>query len=298
MSKSVTKSIGILTAGGDCPGLNAAIRGIGKGAIGRYGMQVIGISSGYDGLINNHTRILSAEDFSGIQDYLYDFGDGSVTEWTNSSSATRGYAIAGPYTITVRVRDRSGLLTVYQPLTVNVRLPPRPPPTSSSFSIATFFSHIPVYVYYLITVTILAAMAGAMAALVMKKKRRAQLYIEVEKAEKERERRHTVEIHEDDPLGLPSVAAHRNLPGASAFTDHSGQGPSDGAPALVDWTPSYSHIDSVPHAQTFAPSQKRQPAAARKGSSAKEPAGACGPPSDDRDIQNILKRIEEVKGRH
>jgi 6-phosphofructokinase 1 len=66
MSKSVTKSIGILTAGGDCPGLNAAIRGIGKGAIGRYGMQVIGISSGYDGLINNHTRILSAEDFSGI----------------------------------------------------------------------------------------------------------------------------------------------------------------------------------------------------------------------------------------
>jgi ATP-dependent phosphofructokinase / diphosphate-dependent phosphofructokinase len=66
MSTSVTRAIGILTAGGDCPGLNAAIRGIGKAALGKYGMQVVGISSGYNGLINNHTRILADEDFSGI----------------------------------------------------------------------------------------------------------------------------------------------------------------------------------------------------------------------------------------
>ena len=66
MALSVTKSIGILTAGGDCPGLNAAIRGIGKAALGMYGIQVVGISSGYYGLINNQTRILSDEDFSGI----------------------------------------------------------------------------------------------------------------------------------------------------------------------------------------------------------------------------------------
>ena len=37
------KRIGILTAGGDCPGLNAAIRGVGKAALGRYGIEVIGI---------------------------------------------------------------------------------------------------------------------------------------------------------------------------------------------------------------------------------------------------------------
>jgi len=66
MSKSVTGVIGILTAGGDCPGLNAAIRGIGKAALGEYGMQVVGISAGFDGLINNHTRILTDQDFSGI----------------------------------------------------------------------------------------------------------------------------------------------------------------------------------------------------------------------------------------
>ena len=66
MSKSVTKCIGILTAGGDCPGLNAAIRGVGKAALGQYGIQVVGISAGFDGLINNQTRMLTEEDFSGI----------------------------------------------------------------------------------------------------------------------------------------------------------------------------------------------------------------------------------------
>jgi 6-phosphofructokinase 1 len=66
MAKCATKVIGILTAGGDCPGLNAAIRGIGKAALGEYGMTVIGISSGFEGLINDDTRILTDEDFSGI----------------------------------------------------------------------------------------------------------------------------------------------------------------------------------------------------------------------------------------
>ena len=50
--------IGILTAGGDCPGINAAIRGVGKTAILQYGMEVIGISSGFLGLINEeYTRL-------------------------------------------------------------------------------------------------------------------------------------------------------------------------------------------------------------------------------------------------
>lgn len=58
--------IGILTAGGDCPGINAAIRGVGKTAIVKYNMKVIGISDGYTGLINKDYRELSESDLSGI----------------------------------------------------------------------------------------------------------------------------------------------------------------------------------------------------------------------------------------
>lgn len=61
-----TKTIGILTAGGDCPGINAAIRGVGKTAIVRYGMKVIGISDGYSGLINKEYFELTEAHLSGI----------------------------------------------------------------------------------------------------------------------------------------------------------------------------------------------------------------------------------------
>lgn len=60
------KRIGILTAGGDCAGLNAVIRAISKKAILDYGMEVIGIADGYDGLIHNRHRKLEFTDVSGI----------------------------------------------------------------------------------------------------------------------------------------------------------------------------------------------------------------------------------------
>lgn len=60
------KRIGILTAGGDCPGLNAAIRGIGKTAIVEHGMEVIGFVSGYTGLIHKEYVELKEEKLSGI----------------------------------------------------------------------------------------------------------------------------------------------------------------------------------------------------------------------------------------
>ena len=63
---SQPRTIGILTAGGDCPGINAAIRGVGKTAIVKYGMKVIGISDGYAGLINKEYRELTESDLSGI----------------------------------------------------------------------------------------------------------------------------------------------------------------------------------------------------------------------------------------
>lgn len=61
-----TQQIGILTAGGDCPGINAAIRGVGKTAIVKYGMKVLGISDGFTGLINKEYVELDESDLSGI----------------------------------------------------------------------------------------------------------------------------------------------------------------------------------------------------------------------------------------
>lgn len=62
-----TKKIGILTGGGDCPGLNAVIRGVVKSAIIRYGWQVIGIEDGFDGLLDlNKCRPLTLESVRGI----------------------------------------------------------------------------------------------------------------------------------------------------------------------------------------------------------------------------------------
>ena len=60
------KRIAILTGGGDCPGINAVIRAVTKKAIIEYGMEIIGIEDGYEGLINNKHRKLSYEDVSGI----------------------------------------------------------------------------------------------------------------------------------------------------------------------------------------------------------------------------------------
>jgi ATP-dependent phosphofructokinase / diphosphate-dependent phosphofructokinase len=60
------KHIGILTSGGDSPGLNAAIRGIGKAAHGHFGMQVIGFRDGFRGLMENRTVALDAATLSGI----------------------------------------------------------------------------------------------------------------------------------------------------------------------------------------------------------------------------------------
>jgi len=60
------KRIGILTAGGDCPGLNAAIRAVSKPAILKQGIEVIGISSGFLGLIEKDYVKLTEDSLSGI----------------------------------------------------------------------------------------------------------------------------------------------------------------------------------------------------------------------------------------
>ena len=47
------KRIGVLTGGGDAPGLNAVIRAVVKTASRRYGLSVIGFENGFGGLIKN-----------------------------------------------------------------------------------------------------------------------------------------------------------------------------------------------------------------------------------------------------
>src|SRR5574340_1192915 len=62
----MTKYIGILTAGGDSPGLNAAIRGVGKSALNHYGMHIIGFRDGFRGLMENRSVRLDGGELSDI----------------------------------------------------------------------------------------------------------------------------------------------------------------------------------------------------------------------------------------
>lgn len=63
---SEIKRIGVLTGGGDCPGLNAVIRAVTKTAIVDHGLEVIGIEDGFLGLVEDRVRHLSDADVSGI----------------------------------------------------------------------------------------------------------------------------------------------------------------------------------------------------------------------------------------
>ena len=62
------KRVGILTSGGDCPGLNATIRGVAKALYARMGdnVEIVGILNGYSGLINGDYKEMSEDDFRGI----------------------------------------------------------------------------------------------------------------------------------------------------------------------------------------------------------------------------------------
>ncbi|ADY36909.1 6-phosphofructokinase [Phocaeicola salanitronis DSM 18170] len=58
--------IGILTAGGDCPGINATIRGVCKTAINYYGMEVYGIHNGFRGLLDDEVTPLTETSLGGL----------------------------------------------------------------------------------------------------------------------------------------------------------------------------------------------------------------------------------------
>ncbi|MDD4849703.1 MAG: ATP-dependent 6-phosphofructokinase [Gemmiger sp.] len=64
----MTIRVGILTSGGDCPGLNATIRGVAKALYQRMGdkVELVGVLNGYDGLISGNYREMKQDEFSGI----------------------------------------------------------------------------------------------------------------------------------------------------------------------------------------------------------------------------------------
>ena len=66
MSETIRR-IGILTGGGDCPGLNAVIRAVVKTAISEYEWEVLGLEDGFEGLIQPHkVRLLDMTDVRGL----------------------------------------------------------------------------------------------------------------------------------------------------------------------------------------------------------------------------------------
>ncbi|HMP72679.1 MAG TPA: ATP-dependent 6-phosphofructokinase [Kiritimatiellia bacterium] len=59
-------NIGILTSGGDCPGLNAAIRGVARAGIIRHGMHFVGFRDGFRGLVQDRNLPIDTRQLSGI----------------------------------------------------------------------------------------------------------------------------------------------------------------------------------------------------------------------------------------
>ncbi len=87
MARKSIKRIGILTGGGDCPGLNAVIRVVTKAAMLKLNLEVFGIEDGYLGLIEGRVRRLEWKDVSGIIQH------GGTILGTNNKSDPFRYAV-------------------------------------------------------------------------------------------------------------------------------------------------------------------------------------------------------------
>ena len=79
--------IGLLTGGGDCPGINAVIRAVTKTAIFQHNLRVFGIEDGFQGLLENRLRELAASDVSGILTL-----GGTILGATNKCDPSRVFA--------------------------------------------------------------------------------------------------------------------------------------------------------------------------------------------------------------
>ncbi len=84
------KRIGILTGGGDCPGLNAVIRSIAKPAMNFFNVKVVGVLDGFEGLVEGRMRELTPSDVTGILNV------GGTILGTSNKGDPFHYPIEGP----------------------------------------------------------------------------------------------------------------------------------------------------------------------------------------------------------
>jgi 6-phosphofructokinase 1 len=125
--------IGVLTGGGDCPGLNAAIRAIVRKGVDRYGHAVLGFRDGWRGVLENSTVELTLESTRGIihrggtilgssRTNPYKDGDGSplVRETMQSQNLDGLIAIGGEDTLGVAAKlSEAGLNVIGLPKTID-----------------------------------------------------------------------------------------------------------------------------------------------------------------------------------
>ncbi len=125
-------SVGVLTAGGDCPGLNAAIRGV-VTRVTAAGIDVVGIESGWRGLMEGRTRPLRREEVRGIlvrggtilgtsrmDPYVHGDGFSSIRTTLEANDIDRLVVIGGDGSLRTAVRLQSeGLPIVGIPKTID-----------------------------------------------------------------------------------------------------------------------------------------------------------------------------------
>jgi phosphofructokinase-like protein len=127
------KRLGILTAGGDCPGLNAVIRGVVARATGHHGLDVLGIEDGWNGLMEGHLRPLDRDAVRGIlqrggtilgtsrrDPYVHGTGTASVTATLERDGIDAVVVVGGDGTLrTARQLAAEGVPLVGVPKTID-----------------------------------------------------------------------------------------------------------------------------------------------------------------------------------
>jgi 6-phosphofructokinase 1 len=129
--------IGVLTAGGDCPGLNAVVRAVVSRSVSTHGNEVVGILNGWDGLMDGHVRPLERNDVRGIlqrggtilgtsrrDPYVHGDGYASVRRTVEANGIDAVVVIGGDGTLrTALALQEEGLRVVGVPKTIDNDIP-------------------------------------------------------------------------------------------------------------------------------------------------------------------------------